>query len=232
LNKYKHIFFDLDNTLWDFEANSKETLSELFEKHLNYKLEGTSFEDFFTEYVQINSVYWERYRHGKVKKEDLRVNRFHDTFLLYELNDKALAEQFATEYLAICPYKKQVMSGCFEVLDYLKEKEYPMVIITNGFDEVQHIKMQNCGLNPYFKAVVTSEKLNCKKPYPDIFNHAFSLVNAKAESSLMIGDNHDSDIVGAANLGMDSVYLKLCDVPENFQGRYIIDKLEELKEIL
>jgi len=232
LNKYKHIFFDLDNTLWDFESNSKETLLELYEKHLYDKLQGASFENFFAEYVQINSTYWEKYRHGKVKKEDLRVNRFHDTFLFFDLNDKHLAELFASEYLEICPFKKQVMPGCFQILEYLKAKEYPMVIITNGFDEVQHIKMQNCGLNPYFKTVVTSEKLGCKKPYPDIFNHAFSLVDAKAESSIMIGDNHDSDIVGAANLGMDSVYLKLSDVPENFKGRYIIDKLEQLKEIL
>jgi len=231
LNKYKHIFFDLDNTLWDFEANSKETLSELFDKYLQEKVKP-SFEMFFKEYVKVNAKYWERYRHGKVKKEDLRVNRFHDTFLLFGLNDKVLAEKFATEYLEICPYKKQVMPGCFEVLDYLKEKGYPMVIITNGFDEVQHIKMENCGLSTYFQGVVTSEKLNCKKPYPDIFHHAFSLVNAKAESSLMIGDNHDSDIVGAANLGMDSVYLKLNGLPENFKGRYIIDNLLELKEIV
>lgn len=232
MNKYKHIFFDLDNTLWDFEANSKETLSELFEKHLKEQLNEISFLDFYGKYISVNEKYWEKYRHGKVKKEDLRVNRFYDSFLHFQLDNMQLAEQFATEYLSICPYKKQVMPGCFDLLDYLKEKEYPMVIITNGFDEVQHIKMENCGLNPYFQAVVTSEKLGSKKPYPDIFNYAFSLVNANAEHSIMIGDNHDSDIVGASNMGMDSVYLKLKETPENFQGRYIISRLEELKEIL
>lgn len=232
LNKYEHIFFDLDNTLWDFEANSKETLEELFKEFLAEKIPQTGFEVFFENYVTVNGSYWERYRHGKVSKENLRVDRFHDTLKNFDLDQFILAEKLSKEYLKICPLKAKLIDGAIDILEHLKEMKYPMVVITNGFDEVQHIKMENCGLTPYFEAVVTSEKIGSKKPYPEIFQHAFSTVGAKAVSSLMVGDNHDSDIIGAVNIGMDSAYLQLGELPSDFRGRWIIEKLSDLKEIV
>ena len=232
MNKYEHIFFDLDNTLWDFEANSKETLNELFFDHLDRSFQESSFEKFFKKYVEVNSHYWDLYRDGKVSKEDLRVNRFHDTLLSFKINEIELAENIAEEYLKICPYKTKLMDGAIDILDHLKIKGYPMVVITNGFEEVQHIKMKNCGLSDYFEDVITSEKIGCKKPYPEIFQYAFSMVDAKASTSIMIGDNHECDIVGADNLGMDSAYLQLGVLPKNFRGRWIIEKLSDLKSIL
>lgn len=231
MNKYTHIFFDLDNTLWDFNANSKETLHQLFEQKLAGKID-TVFEEFYANYVGINNEYWNLYRHGKMQKSELRFMRFLDTFRRFGLNDEQIAKEMGEEYIQICPFKTKTMPGCFEVLDYLREKGYRMAIITNGFDEVQQIKMENCGLNPYFEMVITSEKLGAKKPYPPIFNFAFSAMKAKAEKSLMIGDNHDSDIVGASNMGMDSVYLKLDKLPENFKGRFVIECLMDLKNLL
>ncbi|NND77491.1 MAG: noncanonical pyrimidine nucleotidase, YjjG family [Flavobacteriales bacterium] len=232
MNNYEHIFFDLDNTLWDFEANSKDTLEELFETYLKKDLPEVEFNELFSAYVTVNGSYWNKYRHGKVSKEDLRVNRFHDTLSSFGLDEFNLAEKISEEYLKICPLKAKLVEGAMEILDHIVGLKIPMVVITNGFDEVQHIKMENCGLTPFFEAVVTSEKIGSKKPYPEIFQHAFSTVGAKAARSLMIGDNHDSDIVGANNIGMDSAYLKLGELPDDFRGRWIIEKLSELKEIV
>ena len=232
MSRYNHIFFDLDNTLWDFGANSKETLELLFQQYLSKRILEVQFDDFFEKYRLINNGYWAKYRHRKINKEALRVNRFKDVMAIFGVSDDSLAIHIAKEYIEICPYKTQMMPGCFKVLDYLKEKNYPMAIITNGFDEVQQIKMENCGLNEYFQVMVSSEQTGNKKPYPEIFKHAFSLVDANPATSIMIGDNHDSDIIGASNVGMDSVYLKLKDLPDRFQGNFIIQELEELMKIL
>lgn len=232
LNKYEHIFFDLDNTLWDFDANSKETLKELYKGYLSGELGADGFERFFEKYVEVNGKFWDLYRHDKVSKSDLRIDRFQETLLSFGIDRFTLAKYISEEYLKICPLKTKLMDGAIEILDHLRERNYPMVIITNGFEEVQHIKMENSGLKKYFENIVTSEKIGSKKPYPEIFQYAFSSVNANAKSSVMIGDNHESDIIGADNLGMDSVYLQLGDLPNDFRGRWIIEKLSDLRTIL
>ena len=232
MREYDHIFFDLDNTIWDFEENSRLSIQELYNTYLDDNEEGLGFEAFFESYIAINMSYWDLYRNGMVSKENLRVNRFHDALKLTGNDDMQFSIKFSKEYLEICPIKTKLVDGALEVLEYAKEKNYRMSIITNGFEEVQHIKVKNCGLEKYFEEVVTSERAAAKKPHPQIFQHAASLVDAKVASCLMIGDNHESDIIGANNLGMDTAFYSKELMTDGFRGRWQITHLRELKEII
>lgn len=232
MNKYEHLFFDLDNTIWDFEENSRLSMYELYQTHLTENDHGKSFETFFNTYQKINKDYWEKYRNGKVNKEHLRVYRFHDALKKIGKDDINFAIKFSEEYLEICPVKTKLIEGAIEILEYARQKNYRMSVITNGFEEVQHIKIKNCDLDKYFDQVITSEKANAKKPHPQIFYHAASLLKVQISSCIMIGDNHESDIVGANNLGMDTVYYSMTPMTEGFRGRWQINHLSELKSII
>ncbi|MCG8577946.1 MAG: YjjG family noncanonical pyrimidine nucleotidase [Flavobacteriales bacterium] len=200
----EHIFFDLDHTLWDFDRNSSETLAELFE---SYKLgdEIESSETFIAKYQEINNQFWKLYREGKIEKAKLRYIRFMQTFEIFGLKkDQKFAEQFAADYLEVCPHKTNVFPGTFETLEHLAGK-YPLHIITNGFKEVQGIKMEKSGLGKYFDLILSSEDVGVNKPDPRVFNRALELTNASHNNSVMIGDTYEADIVGAENVGMKAI---------------------------
>lgn len=202
--KYTHIFFDLDNTLWDFKTNSLHALQTTFD---NYKLEaaGVSFSDFFNVYTKHNHQLWEAYRNKQVRKKELTNLRFQLTF-----NDLGIAginaNQMNDMYLAEMPKQNNLLDGAIELLEYLKSKSYKLSIITNGFKEVQHKKMLNSGLQPYFDKVFISEEVKAPKPDPIIFEYAIKSTNAKKASSLMIGDDYEVDIKGALDFGIDAVF--------------------------
>ena len=166
--KYRYLFFDLDHTLWDFEANSRITLFDLF---IKYDLESqlkTSFELFYTSYISINDRLWGLYRQGKLTKHRLREQRFFDTFHSFGFFDQDFSKAFENEYLSICPHQTQLISGTEELLEYLY-RDYELHVITNGFSETQQIKMSKSGLNAFFGKVFSSEEIGVNKPEPKIF---------------------------------------------------------------
>jgi putative hydrolase of the HAD superfamily len=206
---YKHIFFDLDHTLWDFETNSRETLGEL---HTYFELIdlGIDRSEFIAAYEEINRALWDQYSVGKIDKAVLRVLRFRRAFIQFGINDNALSKAFGEAYVDTCPRKGALMPGARELLDWL-HGELPMCVITNGFSEVQDIKMKASGIEHFFDAVITSEVAGAKKPSSRIFEVAMKKMSAQADSGLMIGDNQHADIMGAANVGMDAIHLDVHD---------------------
>jgi putative hydrolase of the HAD superfamily len=227
VKKYKHLFFDLDRTLWDFERNSTETIMDLHEIHgLEDKNVGSA-SDFLEIYKIKNQDLWVKYRHGEISKNELRSERFHQAFLHYELNDPELALHFNDKYVEMCSSKPHLLDGTIEVLNYLDDK-YFLHIITNGFVEAQSVKMKNTGLENYFKEVIVSDGLGYRKPDERIFYHAMELAGAKLEESLMIGDDYEADILGAKNIGMDQVYLR----PIKEVSKEATFEITELKELL
>lgn len=226
--EFKHIFFDLDHTLWDFEKNSNLTFKQLFNTHkIQLKLE-----DFLTVYAPINFDYWKRYREERVKKEDLRYGRLRDTFdaLNFNVSDE-LIHQLSFDYIEVLPNNNYLFDGVFELLDYLESK-YTLHIITNGFEEVQHLKLEKSGIIKYFDKIITSESVGVKKPNPKIFNHALKKAGATSKNSVMIGDNLEADIIGALNCGITSIHFNLHD--DKFeQKKYIsVSSLLEIKQYL
>jgi len=200
----KHIFFDLDHTLWDFETNSNKTFAYIFERN-GVRI---NFNDFMEVYQPINFRYWKLFREDKVSKADLRYGRLREAFdaIGFDTNDEMI-HVLSEEYITYLADHNALFENALHVLDYLKP-QYSMHIITNGFEEVQHRKLQNSNLLPFFDQVITSEKVGVKKPNPAIFEYAMELTGAGAHESVMIGDNFEADILGAMNVGMQAIFCK------------------------
>ncbi len=231
MKEIKHVFFDLDRTLWDFESNSEATLKELFTEHNLHEKLGVPDHEFIREYKRINELFWEDYRNGVIEKKDLRFGRFEVALRFFNYDDRALAAQIGELYISRSPRKTGLVEGCIELLEYLKPN-YQLHIITNGFEEVQHIKMKSSGLDGYFEQHITSESAGAKKPSQIIFDFAASLANSKAENSIMIGDHFEADVVGALNVGWKAVWYEPNE-PKSEDSEHIhIHHLKELIEIL
>ncbi len=231
MKTYKHIFFDLDHTLYDFDRSTRDTFLDLHKKYNLAEKGVTPFEDFFKTYNKINIEFWDRYRNNEIKKEFLNVERFLVTFKKYGLNDRNFAEQFANEYLANAPLKRRLFPGAIEVLEYLKGK-YPLHIITNGFNEVQAIKIEANDLEKYFKTITVSEEVGVRKPFPGVFQHALKKAGARPEDCIMIGDSLEVDIEGAKNVGMAQIFFNYKNLPYNGVATYTIIELKEILDIL
>ncbi|NOX47058.1 MAG: noncanonical pyrimidine nucleotidase, YjjG family [Chlorobi bacterium] len=231
MKKYKHIFFDLDHTLYDFERSTFETLSELCDKY-NLTDKGIPvFKYFYNRYLEINDRFWGQYRKGKIEKPFLNVERFHVTFQEFGIDDRDFAGKFATEYVENAPLKNTLFPGAHETLEYLQDK-YILHLITNGFEEVQEKKLNTTGLRKYFKTITTSEEAGVKKPDPAIFHYALSKAGAVPEESLMIGDNLEVDILGAKNVGMDQMFFNIEKTPHNGKITFEISELIEIRGLL
>lgn len=225
------VFFDLDRTLWDFEANSKATLEELFaEFGLSERL-GVEASQFIQEYKRINELFWTDYRNGVIKKEELRYARFEAALKFFGHHEQEMAADIGELYISRSPRKTALVDGSIELLEYLKPK-YELHIITNGFEEVQHIKMESAGLAPYFGHVITSESAGAKKPNPVIYHHAAKLTGARAENSIMIGDHYEADVFGALEVGWKAVLYEPNKQKAQQTDFLHIHHLSELKTLL
>ena len=229
--KYKYLLFDLDHTLWDFEKNSSETLVQLFyEFELDIKL-GCGVDDFILVYKRNNYRLWKDYENDLIKKEELRWKRFFDALIEFGYSDKMLSVDLAETYLKICPTKPHLIDHSIKLLDYLHDN-YDMSIITNGFEEVQHIKIKSAGLEKYFDHTITSEMVGKRKPHGAIFKHCMDKMGGERKNTIIIGDNFHSDIVGGKKFGIDQVYFNPNKNRHNQKPTYNIECLSELFDIL
>jgi putative hydrolase of the HAD superfamily len=203
----KHIFFDLDHTLWDFDKNSALTFEKIFEIH-NVQVNTM---DFLSIYEPINLNYWKLYREEKIDKKSLRYKRLKDTFDMvnFDISD-ATINQLSEDYINYLTTFNHLFEGTIEILEHL-QNTYHLHIITNGFEEAQQRKMTNANISQYFKTVTNSEAAGVKKPNPIIFNHALELAEAKPNESMMIGDNYEADILGAIDVGLDVILFNYHD---------------------
>ncbi|HVX26276.1 MAG TPA: YjjG family noncanonical pyrimidine nucleotidase [Parafilimonas sp.] len=231
IKQYKHLFFDLDHTLWDFEANAKETLRLLSLKH-DFTEKGVhDFDLFFERYSYHNNKLWERYTKGTIKQDELRWKRMWLSLLDFKIADETLSKALAVDFLNDLPNRKMLFPYTIEILEYLTANNYVLHLITNGFDSIQYNKLCNSNLTKYFKEVITSEKANSLKPNKEIFEFALKATNANIDESIMIGDNIDADIKGAMNAGLDTVFVNHLRVEADVKPTYTIHHLKELEEI-
>ena len=227
----RHIFFDLDRTLWDFERNSSETLVELYEE-LNLRHAGIeNVSDFIKTYTLKNDFCWEQYRLNLITKADLRTKRFHMALEDFGVTNPDLAEKMGNAYIDRSPYKTGLFPNTLETLAYLSKK-YTLHIITNGFEEVQYIKMESSGIRSFFKNITTSEKAGYKKPDERIFSYALSVGNASAYNSLMIGDDAQVDVQGAENVGMKGILFQPDTSAQKHSDFVTISDLSQLTSFL
>lgn len=230
--KYRHLFFDLDHTLWDFNANAEESLKEIY-RFFNLESKAIStFQQFYTIYIGHNATLWSRFEKGYISVEELKWKRMWRTLLDFQIADERLSKEMSEYFLEILPQKKRVFEYTYEILEYLTAKKYYLHLITNGFEKTQKIKLESADLTKYFKNVVTSEISNSVKPKKEIFEYAIAKAKCKMEESIMIGDSLNADILGAKNAGMDSVFVNHINAEADETPTYTIHHLKELESIL
>lgn len=232
MTKYKNVFIDLDDTLWDTRSNSKEGMKEIYHQ---YKLGDhfESFEHYYNVYTERNAELWHQYHHGQIKKQYLIRERFlHPMRHVGGKENEELALQMNSDYLDAVSSKTKLIPQAKELLDYLAPK-YRLFVLSNGFSDVQLKKLSNSGLLDYFGRIITSEDAGVNKPYPGIFEYALKSTNSRKVESVMIGDNPEADITGAYNFKIDQIYFA------NFQGHslpfvptHTVDTLGEIMAIL
>lgn len=229
---YKYVFIDLDDTLWDFHANAKSSLQEIYtEKNLEKYFD--SFEQYFTIYAKRNLELWEQYGKGTISKDELSLERFRHPLIQVGVDNSVLAEQIGREYLEMLPTRTALVPFAKELLDYLYPK-YSLTIVSNGFIEVQYRKLKSCQLEQYFSHVVLSEGAKALKPDKRIFEYAMELNKATAPECIMIGDSYEADIIGAQNAGIDQVYFNSAveKSGNNTPATYNIKSLTEIIDII
>lgn len=230
MSAYKHLFFDLDHTLWDFEKNAEESLTELYQRHHLHKRQITAT-DFVQTYSRINSEMWELYHQGIIDKENLRTQRFVKTFVELGIEEQHVPNGLWDEYLELLPLRTNLLPHASDVLERFSGN-FRMSIITNGFKEVQRHKMINSNIYHYFDHVLISEEVGFQKPDKEIFELALNLHGAKPDEVLMIGDSLHADIQGAINSGIHSVYFNPEKKAGNHSATFEISSLHQLPEIV
>lgn len=229
--KYRHIFFDLDHTIWDFDKNAREALQELY---VLYKLDelGLLSADLFIEtYTRNNHMLWAEYHTGKITKAELRQARFKKTFLDLGMHPDRIPQGFEDHYVRLCPTKTNLFPDAHETLGYLKTK-YTLHLISNGFSESQDIKIRGSKIGRYFRHIIISELVGVNKPDKAIFDYALKLAGTTKEESLMIGDSLEADVRGALDFGMDAIYFNPAGLDKPADVPLEIRHLKELTTIL
>ena len=232
MKKYKTLFIDLDDTLFDFSAASRESFRETYDL-LGYERFFDSFDHFMQIYEPRNRELWVLYGDGKIDKPTLNRLRYSHPLEVVGHPDEELAARFCKEALGRIPQKNMLIPGAIELLDYLYPK-YEMFILSNGFVELQSHKMATTGLTKYFKRLVLSDEIGINKPNPRLFEYALEVSGADKESSIMIGDMFETDIAGAAGIGIDQIYFDRWATKrtEDFERTYTVNNLSEIRNIL
>ena len=231
MKKYRHIFFDLDRTLWDFDAAAEVAFERIYDKYRLKDRGIPSAHEFHMVYHPLNEKLWELYRTNLITKDDLNRTRFLKPLEHYGIHDVDLADHLSEDYVYWSPRIVRLVPGTMELLDYLKPN-YHLHLITNGFEEVQHTKLSGSGMEPYFETLTVSEEVGVKKPNPEIFQYALQKAHATAEESLMIGDEMAVDIDGARAAGIDQIFFNATG--ENIEGErtYEVRTLLDIKNII
>ena len=230
-SKYKHIFFDLDHTIWDFDKNAEETLYELYDIYRLNEIGMPSAAKFIETYTRNNHQLWAEYHTGKITKDELRETGFRRTFLELGVRPEVLPLAFEDDYVKLCPTKTNLFPHAHETLEYLQSK-YTLHLISNGFKESSELKVGNTNIGRYFENIIISEIVGVNKPDPAIFAHALGLAGASKHQSLMIGDSLEADVYGALNFGMDAIYFNPFNAAKPDDVPLQVTHLKELTLVL
>ncbi|MBS6469000.1 MAG: YjjG family noncanonical pyrimidine nucleotidase [Bacteroides sp.] len=230
--EYRSIFIDLDDTLWAFTENTRDTFEEMYHQY-RFERYFQSFDHFMELYVPKNLELWDLYGRHEISKDELNARRFSYPLLQVGVDDPALVKAYSDGFFAAIPYKRKLMPHAMEALEYLSGK-YRLYILSNGFRELQEQKMRSAGILHYFRKIVLSEDIGAHKPFPAIFNFAMSATQSEFRTSLMIGDNWKNDVAGARDVGMGQGYYCPDAEPSvlEFQPTFLLRDWEEIEKVL
>lgn len=228
---YSCIFFDLDHTLWDYETNSRQTLDELYQ-HYNLATHGVPDADqFHQRFQQVNTQLWDLYDRGLIDSSVIRKERFKQILEAFNAYEPGLSQNISHDYLYSCPQKTHLIPHAIEMLTYLSGK-YTLTVVTNGFEEIQHQKLKAGNIGSYFNHIVTSQRAGHKKPAREIFDYAMRANSVECHQVIMVGDNLATDIAGARNAAINTVFFNPDQRTHNDVVTHEIQHLSQLRELL
>jgi putative hydrolase of the HAD superfamily len=230
--KIQHIFFDLDNTLWDHRRNAYLTLKDIYRRENVSEKYSLNFEEFHKEYFTINERLWAQIRDGEIDKEHLRRHRFYDSFLFFGIDDFELAQVFEHNFLDEIVNYNDLVEGSFEILEYLSGKGYELHILSNGFEEVTYRKCELSGIQNYFTTITSADEIDVRKPHPEVFEYALKKAGANKEESVMVGDDWIADVEGGKSFGLAVVFFDVFNDNYEAEGVAVIKSLTDLKDLL
>ena len=231
--KYKDLFVDFDDTLYDTHGNSVIALRETFEAfHLERWFPDP--QTFYDAYWLANIDLWTRYSRGEITRDYLIVERFRRPLSEgrgLEITE-ALCLEMSDRFLEFCATKSGVVEGAHELMDYLKGRGYRMHMTSNGFHEVQYKKLAASGLRNYFDTIILSEDAGANKPSKAFFDYALAKSGASVDTTMMIGDNLQTDIIGARDMGLNTILFNRWDVQPSDIPTHTVAALREIMQIL
>ncbi|MEY3630486.1 MAG: hypothetical protein RL408_40 [Bacteroidota bacterium] len=219
----KALFFDWDHTLWDHDLNAKEVLLDLAVEY-ELAIEPLSY---WASFEKINNGLWDQYAAGEISQAELRETRFVRFF--QELRIEGPSSEFGDKYLERAPRKTNLMPGAFELIQDLAA-HYPLYILTNGFDDIQYVKIEGAGMRSFFKEIITSQQVGTKKPSPLFYEYALERAGIQPGEALMIGDHVEADVRGALNAGIPAIHYNPFSVATDLPHE--IQHLDELRGLL
>ena len=225
------MFFDLDHTLWDFEHNTSEAIKEIYKLFNFSRWSFFTFDDFMNKFHEINEYLWRRFNRGLIDRIELRNSRFNLILGKLGVEESDMPEGIGEKYLELAPVKPNVIPYTHDILEYLRPK-YQLHIISNGFDDVQHCKMKAAKIYNYFNVIVTSDSSGHRKPQKGIFEFAMNKAGACRNEAIMIGDNIETDIIGAQNAAIDHIFYNPSKRKHTLNVTYEIDSLKQIMNIL
>lgn len=230
--KIRHIFFDLDNTLWDHRKNAKITLTQIFEQEKIKEKYNLDFDVFYEKYFPFNEYLWELIRDDKIDKNYLRKHRFYDVFKHFGIDNLQLSQNIEHQFLTQILSHNELVPGALSLLQYLKEKGYLLHVLSNGFKEVTYKKIDNSGIHTYFETITSADELHLRKPNPKIYQYALDKSSAKKQDSMMIGDDWVADVEGALKFGMDAIFFDVFDDHSTNSNIKIVKNLSEVSQFI
>lgn len=211
--KYKDLFIDFDDTLYDTHGNAVIALHQTFEA-FGMERWFADPEVFYNAYWEANIDLWTRYARGEISRDYLIIERFRRPLSAGRGVDATaeLCLAVSDRFLAFCASKPGVVDGAHELMDYLQRRGYRLHMASNGFHEVQYRKLAACGLDTRFDTIILSEDAQANKPSPAFFEYALKVTGAERRTTLMIGDNLQTDIAGALSAGIDALLFNRWDI--------------------
>lgn len=229
--KYQCIFFDLDHTLWDYETNARETLYELYDTYALSSKGVDDAESFYQQFRLVNLGLWDLYDRELINHDHIRIERFKQILGYFSAYAEKLSNDISADYLNVCPKKGNLMPYATEVLEYLAAN-YKLTIITNGFEEIQNVKLTSGNLHRFFDHIITSQTAGFRKPSKHIFDYAMNANGIKCNDAIMVGDNLITDMGGARSSSIDNIFYNPEKIRHDKTHTHEIDCLSALKNIL